>query len=121
MKTFKEIFLPLRNDYGLVFGPSYNRAFDFALPFLYPNGYTISEENQQKVVDCINGKIILSKDITDFSILNGTIYYKDKVFIVTRGWGYLTGTGGLHLKEEDAIKIQDDFAAYIVEQLTKTE
>lgn len=122
MKTFKEIFLPLRNSHGLVFGPSYNRAFDFAIPFLYDNGFFIPEEQQNAIVAKINGEnSIITRDITDFKYENSIIYFKDKVFIVIRGWGHLTGIGGLHLPEQEAAKIQDDFANYIVKQLTKTK
>jgi len=38
------------------------------------------------------------------------------VFCV-RGWGHLTGTGGLRLPEKGAAKIQDDFIAYILKRL----
>ena len=36
-----------------------------------------------------------------------------------RGWGMLTGSGGFHLSAENAIEIQDAFAAYCVEMLNK--
>ena len=39
--------------------------------------------------------------------------------MLIRGWGHLTGTGGLHLSESAAAKIQDDFGQYIVETLNK--
>jgi len=34
-----------------------------------------------------------------------------------RGYGYLTGTGGLHLPWSGAIRVQDDFIAYILKRL----
>ncbi len=34
-----------------------------------------------------------------------------------RGWGHLTGIGGLHLPENGAARIQDDFIAYILKRL----
>lgn len=42
------------------------------------------------------------------------IYLNENLLLVVRGWGYLTGTGGLHLDVEEASKIQDDFAQFVV-------
>jgi len=41
-----------------------------------------------------------------------------KVFLI-RGWGHLTGIGGLHLPQEEAARLQDEFEQYIVETLNK--
>lgn len=41
----------------------------------------------------------------------------EKPILRIRGWGFLTGVGGLHLSQEEAIKIQDEFGNYIVKQL----
>lgn len=38
-----------------------------------------------------------------------------------RGWGYLTGIGGLDLEVEDAILIQDDLGEYIAERMRKND
>jgi hypothetical protein len=47
------------------------------------------------------------------------IYHKDlgRPILRIRGWGYLTGVGGLHLSEDKAINIQNEFGDYIVKQL----
>lgn len=37
--------------------------------------------------------------------------------LVVRGWGYLTGVGGLNLPDEEAAKIQDEFSDWIYETL----
>ena len=42
------------------------------------------------------------------------IYLNGDLLLVVRGWGYLTGTGGLNLGEKEAAKIQDDFAQHVV-------
>ncbi len=41
-----------------------------------------------------------------------------KPFMCIRGWGHLTGIGGLNLDAEIAEQIQDDLAKYILEKLT---
>lgn len=122
MKTFKELFLPVRYDYGLVFGPEYIRSFDFAMPFLHTNGFFLSEQDQMKIVDCINGNYILKTPIEkkDLEVKGVELYLKDKIFLTIRGWGRLTGVGGMHLDPTEAAKLQDDFMNYIIEQLTKT-
>lgn len=54
---------------------------------------------------------------TDIYHENGLIRYKNKELILIRGWGYLTGVGGLNLPDEEAAAIQDDLADYIIERL----
>lgn len=41
----------------------------------------------------------------------------ERIVFSVRGWGYLTGTGGLRLPEKGAARIQDDFIAYILKRL----
>ncbi len=48
----------------------------------------------------------------DQMILNNGV-----ILISIRGYGYLTGTGGLNLSGEEADKIQDEFGQYIVDKL----
>lgn len=52
-----------------------------------------------------------------------TIYHKDIIMPILRirGWGYLTGVGGLHLSEDEAIRIQNEFGDYIIKQLNGME
>ena len=44
---------------------------------------------------------------------------EDKPFIMIRGWGRLTGMCAFHLDHDVARKIQDDFAEWILNKLTK--
>lgn len=44
---------------------------------------------------------------------------EDKPFIMIRGWGRLTSIFGFHLDHDVARKIQDDFAEWILNKLTK--
>lgn len=48
------------------------------------------------------------------SAKDGNIYLNGDLILVVRGWGYLTGCGGLNLGEAQAIKIQDEFAQHVV-------
>lgn len=121
MKTFKEIFLPITYDYGLVFGPEHIRAFDFAMPFLHKDGAFLTEAQQLKFIECLNGKCSIKTPIDrkDLEVKGVELYLKDKIFLTIRGWGRLTGVGGMNLDSEIASKLQDDFMNYIIEQLTK--
>ena len=49
------------------------------------------------------------------------IYYDGKFQFLVRGWGYLTGYGGLNLPEDLAAKIQNEFIAYILDRLNGKE
>lgn len=75
---------------------------------------------RQIIVDILNGEIERPEKLKTFEIKNYTeLTYEGNVVALIRGWGYLTGTGGLNLEEEVAAKTQDDFANWIVETLNK--
>ena len=44
-----------------------------------------------------------------------------KPTILIRGWGNLIGVGGYNLTFDEAIKAQDEFRNYIINQLSKNE
>lgn len=72
----------------------------------------------RKIVAIINGE--QESDRQHEYVHNGSadIYCDAERFVFSvRGWGHLTGTGGLHLPEKGAARIQDDFIAYILKRL----
>jgi len=72
----------------------------------------------RKIVAIINGEE--EPDRQHEYVHNGyaDIYCDAERFVFSvRGWGHLTGTGGLHLPEKGAARIQDDFIAYILKRL----
>jgi hypothetical protein len=91
------------------------RAFDWCV--------NISPEKQQELIDVINGvkqyqfKYKFYRE--DSYIFSENPIFNNEPVLSIRGWGYLRGSGGLHLSLEEATKIQDDFGDYIVEQLNK--
>lgn len=120
---FKKAFqFPLKNEHGLVFTADNNRAFDFAQTWLYPNGLHSGPDNRKEIIECLNGNGKKIQTDLKLSYADSIIYSdmngKNQEFIIMRGWGMLTGTGGLNLVEEVACKIQDDFAGYIISCLT---
>ncbi len=101
----------------------------FPAPYTTDGVYVYDANNQMCLMagDCANYPEEMLSRICE--ILNGTaptkgnsgvgvdgpyIYLNGDLLLVVRGWGYLTGTGGLHLDNEEAAKIQDDFALFVV-------
>ena len=80
------------------------------------------KERINHIIDIINGecptdyetKWTVGDDVTE-------IYYKGKFQFLVRGWGYLTGCGGLNLPKDLAAKMQDGFIAYILNKLNGKE
>lgn len=120
---FKEAFgFPIKHAIVGALGTKHNKVFDFTPSWLYPNCYKITEDSEKKVIDILNGNSIPLKMKIDLSYMDGMVYINHdgviKEFILIRGWGHLTGSGGLNLKPEVAAKLQDDLGNYIVETLS---
>lgn len=117
--TFKEVYkFPLKGDEYcdiITWTADKQRAFDWRVD--------ISLEKQQELIDVINGtkqpqfKYKFYRD--GIEIYSENPIFKGEPILIIRGWGYLTGIGGLYLPQEEAIQIQDEFGDYIVEQLNK--
>ena len=116
--TFKEVYkFPLKvDDYCpiITWTVDNQRAFDWCVD--------VSPEKQQELIGMINGT--KQHQFKHKFYREGIEIYSDNpIFkgpiLRIRGWGYLTGIGGLHLPQEEAIKLQNEFGDYIVEQLNK--
>ena len=117
--TFKEVYkLPLKVDEYcplITWTANKQRAFDWCVD--------VNSEKQQELIDIINGtkqyqfKYKFYRE--DSYIFSENPVFNNEPVLSIRGWGYLTGIGGLHLSSEEASKIQDDFGDYIVKQLNK--
>lgn len=121
--TFHDVYdLPLKLRWSKVMTNSFKMAFDF--PFMRgmfsddKNEILLEPENQQKIVDTINGTG--TNYIDGLTYDKGMILLNGDLLIMIRGWGHLTGMGGgLGLDNEVAAKIQDDFGKFIISKLTK--
>jgi len=72
----------------------------------------------KRIADCLNdapGK----QEFYDIGISADGQYICDghSPLLCVRGWGHLTGTGGLNLSGEEAREIQDEFVRWAAEQL----
>lgn len=105
--THKEVWkAPFRTSFPYIFTSNGKMAL------------TIYDDKAKRILDTIcsilNGKggtikTVEREDAITF-LVNGSV-------LVVRGWGYLTGVGGLNLPEEEAVKVQDEFAEWIFETL----
>lgn len=111
MKTYKDIYqFPLHNsEIGWVRDAKSQFVFQFQFhePLL-----------QNNIIEIING-IEKPKSQRKFIHKDGIIEEMGKEYILIRGWGNLTGTGGHNLSPEEAANVQDTFAEFIVNQLNQ--
>lgn len=76
-----------------------------------------SEALLQRVCDLLNGTVATDKKPV-ITYDGPEILLNGKVFLVVRGWGHLTGSGGLALPAEEATSIQDEFAIFVMSRLS---
>ena len=132
IQDFKEVYkFPLHfEEFApfMVLTTNNQRAFDFEQEAweTYEKDSHIDDKSIHDIIAKLNvDNSIVLENYYNFSYNDGEIWAfstkakKKKHIMLIRGWGYLTGTGGLHLSESDAAKIQDDFGQYIVETLNR--
>lgn len=71
-----------------------------------------------KLADILNGKLAPSSS-QNYEYRAPEILLNGEVLLVVRGWGHLTGAGGLNLDVDVANKIQDEFAEWVINKLSK--
>jgi hypothetical protein len=118
--TFKEAYkFPLSVLDGTVWTRDENMAFMFANNVLADDPHILSWHGQFNVVKSINGyEADLAPLELSYNPKDATISLNGKTFLIIRGWGHLTGSGGLNLPEDTATRLQDEFAEYIIKQLS---
>lgn len=73
----------------------------------------------KRYVDVINGlSNTVFKHEYNYDSSIGYVIEDGVPLISIRGWGHLTGVGGLNLPDDQAAAIQDDLGNYIVERLS---
>lgn len=118
MKTLNFYTTPFhKNKYsGWVYDAKWNFVFQFEGDFdekgNYAKGY---EELTDKILFSLND--INHSPLENFNLeLKNAIelYREEKLFILIRGWGNLTGIGWHNFDSEKASKIQYDFVEYFL-------
>lgn len=120
MESFAKYYdMPLRVD---DYCPSYVWTKDNEMAFNYLDEERIDNRDLveiYEIVNAINGygpgkfNASINPNHNDIIKINGV----DKILI--RGWGNLTGQSSHNLDCVDAIRVQHDFAKWIVEQLRR--
>lgn len=120
MESFAKYYdMPLRVD---DYCPSYVWTKDNEMAFNYLDEKKINNGDLTEIyeiVNAINGygpgyiNASISNESNDVIQIDGV----DKLLI--RGWGNLTAPGSHNLSNVEAIKVQNDFAKWIVEQLRR--
>ncbi len=124
MKTFKDIYkFPLKKEYSRVTDKTGAFVFQFEPKFKngdYSEGWL---ELEDRILVRLNGTENKNLEGTTFIHEAGKIYAVQgdkKMHVITiKAWGYLTGTGGLHLSSKEACNIQDTFADFIIVKLNQ--
>lgn len=73
-----------------------------------------TETLMEKTCSMLNGSLVPTKKL-NLVYSPPTIYLNEKPFLIIRGWGHLKAEG---FSENDAIKIQDDFAKWVMEKIS---
>jgi hypothetical protein len=122
MEAFKMYYkFPLKQDLVLddtVLTKDNEMAFQFSEED-DTNGIYLSNETKKEVLHAINNNLKVQQYFPDLSVEGSLIKSGSKVLIILRGWGNLTGTDGHNLRADKAKSIQNQFALYIINCLTK--
>lgn len=122
MEAFKMYYkFPLKQDLVLddtVLTVDNEMAFQFCEED-DTNSIYLSNETKKEILHAINNNLKIQQYFPDLSIEGSLIKSGSKVLIILRGWGNLTGIGGHNLRADKAKSIQNQFALYIINCLTK--
>lgn len=106
-----EIFRPpFKADGAYIF------TADNAMALMAADCYNYPDEMMDRITAILNGDV-KPKIGADIGVNGSEICVNGDPLLTVRGWGYLTGTGGLNLPPEEASKIQDKFAIWVVYKL----
>lgn len=107
----------------MTFKEAYKGPFHHDIPYIRcvdnNMAFTVLTEDE-KLLDDICEKLNGNSTITipNLTIDDCYICVNNKRILMVRGWGYLTGIGGLNLNPQEASKIQDDFLQWTFETLS---
>lgn len=114
MENFKKYYkFPLHVDNG-----KYIRTIDEKTALMFTT--RLKNDVIQDIVDKLNGECN-KLSLSGWHIKNETeVWFNNTIIMFVKGWGMLrrkNRNGCYNLPEEEAIKIQDEFAKYVVDTL----
>lgn len=110
MEALKIYKPPFKSD-GVFIWSSYN-----VMSLMNASNYDNSDEMMNKLADILNGKQPPGSS-REYAYNAPGILLDGKTLLVVRGWGHLTGIGGLNLNPKEAADIQDQFAHWVISKL----
>ena len=120
MESFVKYYeMPLKVD---DYCPFYIWTKDNEMAFNYLDERNLNNEDTSEIIAIVNAINGYEPGTFNASInpnQKDTIQIDGEDKLLIRGWGNLTVPGCHNLKREEAIRVQDDFAKWIVEQLRK--
>lgn len=123
--SFKDVYeFPLELHFDMkAMTPKYEMAFDFIPSFLSKTykSMQISTEAKEKIIRIVNGADEKLKNTFELTFEDDAIKANGLILILLRGWGHLTGAGGLGLPPDEALRLQTELGEYILERLTKCQ
>ena len=114
--NWREVYqAPFKLTYGYVWANNGTMSLTFDMSFDCDKNRAIMENIVKKLNGDTSIKFDKKFEYDDYI----EFYYGDKYAFCIRGWGHLTGTGtsALNLPSDEAVKIQDDFAKWVLETL----
>jgi hypothetical protein len=110
IKSWEDVYkLPLKLD---EYGNQYVWCDNDVMAITFDS---LTDNERDECVKAINGKSNFK--INNLSYKDSDFYQNSEYIFCVRGWGHLTGIGGLNLSAKKALKIQDGFVNYIFEKL----
>jgi hypothetical protein len=120
MESFTKYYeMPFHVDNYCIF---YVWTKDNEMAFNYLDEKKLNNEDTSEIVAIVNAINGYEPGTFNASInpnQKDTIQIDGEDKLLIRGWGNLTAPGCHNLSNEDAIKVQNDFAKWIVEQLRR--
>lgn len=121
IRSFRDVWsFPLNYD-GL--GKTWSLVDEMAFDFENENT-AIREAFKYVLVDCLNDEFVdspLDKNTvliySEGDIFLNSVDDKNRLLSI-RGWGHMTGIGGLQLTAKRAADLQEEFAQFIIKRLT---
>lgn len=117
IKSWKDVWnAPFYYDgYGYIY--SGNNVMTFTVDMDRDCESSFISRLVKDMVNVLNDKKV-DTNYPKLSIKDGCdLYWEDIIIGAFRGWGYLTGPGGIHLPDEQAVKLQDDMINFVLEKL----
>lgn len=109
---FKKAYkFPLKYD-----GMSYVWGKDNGMVLMFDIDDNTSDEFRYDMVKCLNEEDV-DLSISELAYIEGDYFIDGKLFMIQRGWGNLTSPNCLGLSTEAAIKVQDEFAEFVLSKL----